>query len=48
VTDIRIVKSSGLPFVDRAALRAVEASSPLPPLPAEYAGAHLGVQLDFE
>jgi len=48
VTDARIVTSSGLPFVDRAALRAVLASSPLPPLPAEYSGPHLGIQVVFE
>jgi len=48
VTDARIVTSSGLPFVDRAALRAVIASSPLPPLPAEYGGPHLGIQVVFE
>jgi protein TonB len=48
VTDARIVASSGLAFVDRAALRAVIASSPLPPLPAEYAGPHLGIQVVFE
>jgi periplasmic protein TonB len=48
VTDARIVTSSGLPFVDRAALRAVLASSPLPPLPADYAGPHLGIQVVFE
>jgi TonB family protein len=48
VTDARIVTSSGLPFVDRAALRAVLASSPLPPLPADYSGPHLGIQVVFE
>ncbi len=48
ITDPRIVTSSGLPFVDRAALRAVYASSPLPPLPAEYGGPHLGIQVVFE
>jgi periplasmic protein TonB len=48
VTDPRIITSSGLPFVDRAALRAVMASSPLPPLPAEYGGPHLGIQVVFE
>lgn len=47
VTDIRLVTSSGLPWVDRAAQRAVMASSPLPPLPAAYSGAHLGVQVAF-
>jgi protein TonB len=48
VTDARIVTPSGLPYVDRAALRAVLASSPLPPLPAEYSGPHLGIQVVFE
>ncbi len=48
ITDPRVVVQSGLPFVDRAALRAVMASSPLPPLPAEYGGPHLGIQVVFE
>lgn len=48
ITDPVIERSSGLPFVDRAALRAVLASSPLPPLPAEFGGDHLGVHLIFE
>ncbi len=48
ISDPEIERSSGLPFVDRAALRAVLASSPLPPLPAEFGGSHLGVHLIFE
>jgi protein TonB len=48
VTDLDIEVSSGLPFVDRAALRAVMAASPLPPLPPEYGGSRLGVHLIFE
>lgn len=48
ISDPIVEKSSGLPFVDRAAMRAVLASSPLPPLPAEYGGTHLGVHLKFE
>jgi len=44
----QIERSSGLPFVDRAALRAVMASSPLPPLPQEFGGKYLGVHLIFE
>ena len=48
ITQPRIVTSSGLGFVDRAAMRAVIVSSPLPPLPAEYAGPHLGLQVAFE
>ena len=48
ISDATVERSSGLPFVDRAALRAVVSSSPLPPLPAEYAGSQLGVHLKFE
>jgi TonB family protein len=48
IIEPRVVTTSGLPFVDRAALRAVIASSPLPPLPAEYGGPHLGIQVVFE
>jgi len=48
ITGARIVTSSGVAFVDRAALRAVVASSPLPPLPADYDGQHLGIQVVFE
>jgi TonB family protein len=48
VSDPEIEVSSGLPFVDRAALRAVIAASPLPPLPPEYGGTQLGVHLIFE
>jgi len=48
ITDVRMVDSSGLPYVDRAAMRAVIASSPVPPLPAEYRGSHLGIQVIFD
>jgi protein TonB len=48
IIDARVVVPSGLAFVDRAALRAVIASSPLPPLPAEYPGPHLGIQVVFD
>lgn len=48
IADARIVVSSGLPFVDRAALRAVLASSPLPPLPAEYGRSDIGIQVVFD
>jgi protein TonB len=48
VSDAQVERSSGLPFVDRAALRAVIASSPLPPLPQEFGGRYLGVHLIFE
>lgn len=48
IADGEIERSSGLPYVDRAALRAVITSSPLPPLPSEFGGNHLGVHLIFE
>ena len=48
ITDVRVVRSSGLPFVYRAALRALDASSPLPPLPADYTGNFLGVTAPFD
>jgi protein TonB len=48
IMDPEIEVSSGLPFVDRAALRAVLSSSPLPPLPPDYPGSELGVHLIFE
>ena len=48
ITEAEVERSSGMPVVDRAALRAVLASSPLPPLPSEWTGDHLGVHLIFE
>jgi periplasmic protein TonB len=48
IAEATVERSSGLPFVDRAALRAVVSSSPLPPLPAEYGGSQLGVHLKFD
>lgn len=48
ISDTRIEKSSGLPFVDRAALRAVLNSSPLAPLPVGYTESSLGVHLKFQ
>jgi periplasmic protein TonB len=48
IKEARVEKSSGFEFVDRAALRAVLLSSPLPPLPAEYRGDFLGVHLKFQ
>jgi protein TonB len=48
ISDVRIDRSSGFPFVDRAAQRAVMASSPLPPLPADFHESSLGVHLRFQ
>jgi periplasmic protein TonB len=47
VSDVRIVQSSGYNSFDLAALRAVQAAAPLPPLPRSYRGGSLGVNLIF-
>ncbi len=36
ITDITILKSSGVPPYDNAAAKSLEASSPLKPLPADF------------
>jgi TonB family protein len=48
ITDAKIEQSSGNGTADRAALRAVLESSPLPPLPFGYNGTYLGVHLVFK
>lgn len=48
VTEARVEESSGEPSFDRAALRAVINSSPLPQLPPDYGESRLTVHLDFE
>jgi len=48
VTDVEIARSSGLPEVDRSALRAVLASNPLGPLPNDYAGSKVSVEFFFD
>jgi len=47
VGDAEITRSSGLPFVDRAALRAVLAST-FPPLPADWTSPSVGLTVIFE
>jgi TonB family protein len=47
VADPEVVRSSGLPYVDRAAVRAVLAST-FPPLPADWTGAYVGLRVTFE
>jgi TonB family protein len=42
-----IEKSSGVPAFDRACLRAVQASSPLPPLPTDFRDDIIGIHLEF-
>ena len=47
VIDPQIEKSSGVAAYDRAALRAVVSSSPLPPLPADFRDDIIGIHLEF-
>lgn len=47
IRDVENKPASGIGAFDRAAMRAVIASSPLPPLPYGYDGTHLGVYLKF-
>jgi TonB family protein len=48
VNNVQITQSSGIPEVDRSALRAILASNPLPTLPADYAGGSVNVQFYFD
>jgi TonB family protein len=45
ITELRIVRSSGYNSFDLAAMRAVQSSSPLPPLPRGFRDGSLGVNL---
>jgi TonB family protein len=47
VTDVKLISASGIGVYDRAAVRAVYAANPLPPLPPEFSGGRLGVHLRF-
>lgn len=47
VTGIALEASSGVPSFDRAALRALYAANPLPPLPPGYARSSITVHLTF-
>ena len=47
ITGAMIEESSGDVSLDRIALRAITASSPLPPLPEGYAGDNLGIHIWF-
>lgn len=48
VSSLKIEESSGLRSLDLSALRAVQSSSPFPPLPKEYEEEYLGIHLIFE
>lgn len=47
VPQLRLVASSGADPLDRAAIGAIRASNPFPPLPAEFTGRHLVLQFIF-
>jgi len=48
VTNIELEQPSGDPVLDRSALRAVQDSNPLPPLPYQYGKDSLGVHFFFD
>ncbi len=48
IANARIAQSSGIPEVDRSALRAVLASNPLAPLPQAYSGKQVHVEFYFD
>ncbi len=47
-TDLSIKESSGLESLDLSALRAIQRSTPFPPLPSDYDQDYLGIFLIFE
>jgi len=48
ISDLKVDVSSGVQAFDLSALRAIQSSSPFPPLPSEYDGQYLGITLIFE
>ena len=48
IADVQLTQSSGSPEVNRSALRAVYASSPLGPLPQEFSGSKVSVNFYFD
>jgi len=48
VSAVRLESASGVEFFDRASLRAVTLSDPLPPLPLGFPGSDLGIHFGFE
>jgi TonB family protein len=48
VSNIRVEEKSNFDLFDRSAVRAVNVSNPLPPLPAGFRGRWLGVHFEFE
>lgn len=48
IVNIQIMQSSGYPSVDASAVRAIQASSPLRPLPGAYTGSYVNVEFWFD
>ncbi|MGH9433770.1 MAG: energy transducer TonB, partial [Terriglobia bacterium] len=48
ITNVKLTQSSGYAEVDRSALRAIDASSPLAPLPSDYRGNSVTVSFYFD
>jgi TonB family protein len=48
VSQVRIEQDSGFDLFDKSAVRAVDRSGPLPPLPAGFDGRWLGVHFEFQ
>jgi TonB family protein len=48
ISALQMTQSSGVPEVDRSALRAILASNPLAPLPPDYAGGSVKVEFYFD
>jgi protein TonB len=48
IENVKITQSSGIPEVDRSALRAVLASNPFGPLPVDYPGSSVPVEVYFD
>src|SRR5262249_33877052 len=47
VQNLRMVASSKVEILDRAATAAIKASDPFAPLPADFKGEYIDLQLDF-
>lgn len=48
IVNIQLTASSGIPSLDRSAVRAITDSHPMPPLPADYAGPNVTVEFWFD
>jgi TonB family protein len=48
ISEVKIQESSGLRSLDLSAIRSVQRSAPLPPLPSDYNKDYLGIFLIFE